>query len=139
MGIEVASVPADDLDLRVTLQPVGGRGGRAIRQYVKHLSTLQIDQDRPIRWAFSPVPVSGADHPDRPSMANGSRSLQRVEQGVVALGQKSRFISRSAGRPLGRKVLHPADVTSITTARWRIANPGNSSSRLTEHHAVLVV
>ena len=51
------------------------------------LSTLQIDQDRPVGRALSPAPIIDADHPDRQTMANGSPPLQRAKQGVVALGQ----------------------------------------------------
>jgi hypothetical protein len=69
INIEARAVPANDLNLGMPPEPIGGGGRRAIRQHVDHVSPLQVHDYRPLAAALSPAPVIDAGHPDRSGFA----------------------------------------------------------------------
>ena len=64
VGIKTGAISADNLDFRMPLEPVSRGGGRAIRQQIHHLTTLQVDDDRPEIRALPPSPFIDAGHID---------------------------------------------------------------------------
>ena len=62
--IKTSAIAADDLDFRMPLEPVSRSAGRAIRQQLHHLTTLQVDDDRPESHAFPPSPFIDAGDTD---------------------------------------------------------------------------
>ena len=57
LGKQTAAIAADDLYVRMLLEPVRCRARRTIRQKVDHLTPLQVHHDGPISGAFAPGPV----------------------------------------------------------------------------------
>ncbi len=62
LGEGTAAIAADDLDVRMLLEPVRCRARRTIRQKVDHLTPLQVDDDGPISGTLSPRPIVNAHH-----------------------------------------------------------------------------
>jgi hypothetical protein len=58
--IKTSAIAADDLDFRMPPEPVSRGAGRAIRQQLHHLTTLQVDDDRPESHSFPPSPFIDA-------------------------------------------------------------------------------
>jgi hypothetical protein len=51
IGVRTSTIPDDDLDAGVGLQPVRQGRGRALQQQVQHLVKFQVHQDRPVAVA----------------------------------------------------------------------------------------
>jgi hypothetical protein len=63
LSIEATAIAADDLDARVRLQPLRDRGGRALREQIKHVMALEIAENGPEPSASPPSPFVEPDHP----------------------------------------------------------------------------
>ena len=63
LGIEPTAIAADDLDARMRLQPLRDRGGRALREQIKHVMALEIADHGPEPSASPPGPFVEPDHP----------------------------------------------------------------------------
>jgi hypothetical protein len=57
LSIEATAIAADDLDARVRLQPLRDRGGRALREQIKHVMALEIAENGPEPSASPPGPL----------------------------------------------------------------------------------
>ena len=75
VGIKACAVTADNLNLRVLLEPFGGGNRRAIRQQAHHLPLLEIDDHSPVVHPFLPGPIIDAGHADRGQIAMSSGAL----------------------------------------------------------------
>src|ERR1700723_3875588 len=60
LPIEASTIAADHLHVRVSLEPTGRGRRRTIHQHVHHLTTLQVNDDRPVVGALPPRPVIDA-------------------------------------------------------------------------------
>src|SRR5882757_3024107 len=86
ISIETSAVPANDLNLGMSLEPFGSGGRRTIRQHIDHLSTLQVNNDCPVAATLSPAPVIDAGHPDRSGCTPLSlMAFELPQNGIVAL------------------------------------------------------
>ena len=64
LRIDASTIAADHLHVRVILEPTGRGRRRTIHQHVHHLTTLQVNNDRPVVGALPPRPVIDASHMD---------------------------------------------------------------------------
>ena len=64
LRIEASTIAADHLHVRMILEPTGRGRRRTIHQHVHHLTTLQVNDDRPVVGALPPRPVIDASHMD---------------------------------------------------------------------------
>ena len=124
LRIKASTIPADNLDFRMRLEPVRHGSGRAIRQQIHHLTTLQIDDDRPESSCPSAKPIHR-----RPATRTTARlvwvaalflTLRRIV--VSLIGMPSLAISRSEGRP---PALWP---NSLTIPAKRVVRRANGAA-----------
>ena len=78
--IETRAITADNFDFRMPLEPVSRGSGRAIRQQLHHLTTLQIDDDRPESRALPPGPFIDAHDPDHGPVGLGCNAFLHTPQ-----------------------------------------------------------
>ena len=64
LRIEASTIATDRLHVRLILEPPGHGRRRTIRQHVHHLTTLKVNDDRPVVGALPPRPVIDASHMD---------------------------------------------------------------------------
>jgi len=57
LGERTAAIAADDLDVGMSLEPVGRRARGTIRQKIDHLPSFQVHDDRPISGVLTPRPI----------------------------------------------------------------------------------
>ena len=79
-GIKARAVTADNLNLWMPLEPIGGRNRRAIRQQFHHLRPLRVDDQRPVVHSFFPCPIINAGHADRRRTAMAPGALLYVPE-----------------------------------------------------------
>ncbi len=85
LGERAAAIAADDLDLRMPLEPVRRRARGTIRQKVDYLPPLQVDDDGPISGALAPRPIIDAHDPNIHCGAARLRlSFETAQDSVVA-------------------------------------------------------
>jgi len=98
--IETRAITADNFDFRMPLESVSRGSGRTIRQQLHHLTTLQIDDNRPESRALPPGPFIDAHDTDRGPVGLGCNAFLQTRRIVVSLtGMPRLAISRSEGRP----------------------------------------
>ncbi len=121
--IRTSAIAADNLDSKVSLEPVRHGGSRAIRQQVHHLTTLQVHDDGPVIHAFPPSPLVDADDTHHGTIGLASAAILDTPRIVVSLtGMPSRAISRSDGRP---PTLWP---NSLTIPARRVVRRANGAA-----------
>ena len=101
LGKRTAAIAADDLDVRMPLEPVRCRARGTIRQKVDHLPPLQVHDDGPISGALAPRPIIDAHHPNVFVSARRAFARRLRQRRIVSslVGMPMRFINRSPGRP----------------------------------------
>ncbi|SEF14826.1 hypothetical protein SAMN05444161_9071 [Rhizobiales bacterium GAS191] len=72
LGVKPGAVTADNFDLWVPLEPLGGGSRRAIRKQVNHSPAFQVDDHRPVSHPFPPSPIVDASHADKGRIGVGS-------------------------------------------------------------------
>jgi hypothetical protein len=72
VGIKPGAITANNLDLWVALEPLGGGSRRAIWQQVHDPPSLQVDDHRPVGHPFPLRPIVDASHADKGSIGVGS-------------------------------------------------------------------
>jgi hypothetical protein len=88
LRVETASIAADDFDLGMLPEPFGRPGRRTILEDVDNRPPLEVDDDGPVRMAFSPALVVHASDAHRRGLpAKGDLSLEMPEDGVVAISR----------------------------------------------------
>ena len=80
VGIKTSPIAADNLDLRMLLEPVSRGSGRAIRQQLHPLTTLQVHDDRPEIRAFPPSPFIDAGDTDQGRVGLRSNAFLHAPQ-----------------------------------------------------------
>ena len=85
LGEQTAPISTDDFDLGAASEPIGRRGGRAIRKHVHDFTRLKIHYDGAVCAAFAPTPIVDARHPNRcRRIPTRDPALQMSEDCVVA-------------------------------------------------------
>jgi hypothetical protein len=85
LGISASSIPADDFDSWVSLQPFLQSFRLSIRQKVNRLVTLQIDQNGSVSLAFPPCPVIHTKGSDM-RLYRGAHILLQYAQNRIGAG-----------------------------------------------------
>ena len=127
LRIEASTIAADHLHVRMILEPTGRGRRRTIHQHVHHLTTLQVNDDRPVVGALRHAQSSTPATWTAATALLSDRALAcflRPARIVVSLtGIPSRLISRSEGRP---PALWP---TSRTIPARRAVRRANGAAR----------
>lgn len=95
LRIETSTVAADHLHFRMIRQPAGRGFRRSVRQQVRHLTTLQVHDDRAVVATLPPRPVINTSHTDR--AVNGPKFGMPVQ--VIQVAQDRRVADRHAEPP----------------------------------------
>ena len=85
VGKDAGSVPGNDLDARVGLQPRGQALGPPVRQQVEHAVAFEVDQHRSVAVAAAPGPFVDRQHPHRrPRLRRGAGASCHAQQRIGA-------------------------------------------------------
>jgi hypothetical protein len=107
--IKTSPVAADNLDVRMPLEPVSRGSGRAIRQQVHHLTTLQIHDDRPEIRAFPPSPFIDARYSDHRTVGLRSNAFLYAPQDCGVAHRHAEPGHQSLGWLTSRAAAEPSD------------------------------
>jgi hypothetical protein len=112
LRVETASIAADDFDLGMPPEPFGRPGRRTIVKDVDNRPPLEVDDDGPIRMAFSPAPVVHARDTHRRDLpAKGDLPLQMPEDCVVA-DRDAQALHQPLSRPPAGRMAEEMDELS---------------------------
>ncbi len=107
LGVETASIPADDLYTGMPTQPSAGGLDRAVGQHIDDLALLEVDHDRPVTRPLLPGPVINPDHPQRRSfILRAGMTLETAQDRVIALRQsqaRHQALCRTTARGVAEK------------------------------------
>jgi hypothetical protein len=109
LGIETSAIAADDLDLRMPLEPLGRGSGHAIGQQLHHLTTLQVDDDRPEIRAFPGSPFIDAGDTDQGTVGLASGAFLQAPQDCGMAHRHAEPAHQSLGRSSTYTVTKQAD------------------------------
>jgi hypothetical protein len=105
VGVHTATVPTDDLDVWVCLEPFGQTRGGSVRKQVDDPVPLEVHQDRPVALTPAECPIVNADDTDGRIVSDtggvftalGGRFAHAPEQGVGAGRQAKVGCNAGAG------------------------------------------
>ena len=87
LGERAAAIAADDLDVRMPLEPVRRHARGTIRQKVDYLPLFQVRDDGPVSGALAPRPIIDAHHSNIRFSAARLRPLFETPQDRVVAGR----------------------------------------------------
>ena len=97
-SVATASIPSDDLDLRLVGKPGLRRRRLAIRQQCNRLAPLKVADDRPIALVAPPGPVVNPDH----------RRRDEARTAVPSYDAQQRVVAHRQHQPAGETRRGPA-------------------------------
>lgn len=116
LRVGTGPVPADDLHLGVTVQPVGQRRGVPAGQHIERPAGLQVDEEGGVRIALAQREIVHAQHSDlgRRRFGDGSQEMQ---EGVLRNADAQRV-----GKPRpGTARQHQGDRGEHRSKQWCVA------------------
>ncbi len=138
LGVEAATVTADDLNGRVLVQPRRRAGSRPGLQHIQNRPAFQVDQDRAVALPLALGPIINTEYPNRflgwerlatqepQEMSRTSFYTKRSGQTAPAFPAQ-----RKADRTQGVRQLSGTTTTSLDERRHALAEDAAKAGTIT--------